>query len=175
MMAMVVLSDAEVAELVRMWNEGVPVRVIYNRMGYCDAVIRRERARLGLTARAANNSRWTPAEDAILKSIVWPCSRRRACELLPGRTWNGIAGRARAFGIRPLSARMGDNSLYTADEDAVIRANYGRSPIADWAHLLPTRSDKGICARAGLLGLVSDLSSAHRAMRIRAARQAVAA
>jgi hypothetical protein len=70
---------------------------------------------------------------------------------------------------------MGDNSLYTADEDAVIRANYGRSPIADWAHLLPTRSDKGICARAGLLGLVSDLSSAHRAMRIRAARQAVAA
>lgn len=48
--------------------------------------------------------------------------------------------------------------LFGPDEDQIIRANYGRQPIREWAHLLRNRTPKAIGNRArDYLGLSSRL------------------
>lgn len=97
-------------------------------------------------------SRWTPDEEALLRSSMAQGGLTAAYAAFPSRSENSVHNKAQVMG---LLAERGPRRVWSSAEDAVLRSNYpdlGPGGIAERG-LLPGRSQRAIVGRASKLGV----------------------
>lgn len=102
----------------------------------------------------SSHERWSPEEDLIL-SENYPTMKRNTSSLLPGRSREACACRARVIGcFIPSNA-----APWTAEEDAILKEHYEEMGAIGIQQLLPHRSQASIHSHCFKLGLHTDAFS----------------
>ena len=93
---------------------------------------------------------WSANEDAQLRLLYPLAEADRLLDVLPGRSWGAIEGRAKRLGLRRI---LRPASEWSAAEDAQLRLLYPLAAAGAVLEALPDRSWKAVEHRAKRLGL----------------------
>jgi hypothetical protein len=165
----IVLPADDLAYLVEQYTAGRSIQWLSDRMGYSRGVIARHVRAHGMMRGVYFRSRYSDDDIARLRAMTWPATIAEVRAAFPGRTIGSIRQLAHRLGIKARiinGAKTG--GAYTAAEDAIIRANYGVSPVRTWMHLIPGRTHKGLIVHARkTLGLRSGIGTFLRGNKLR--------
>lgn len=99
------------------------------------------------------NTNWTPQEEQILRDNYFDCTWPELHELLPGRSENGITGRARRMRLRRKRTRGGSGYCWKPAEDKTLQDMYWDRTPEEIMQALPGRSWNSIHSRAARRGI----------------------
>lgn len=118
----------------------------------CALRARRLGVQMDSSKRYIRSTSWTPEEEAILRRY-YPSEGPNMYHRLPGRTRAACAGRAATIGVAYRCTVRGGHPVWTAEEDAILRAYYPAEGPAVFKRL-PGRTYNACAQRAGKLGCI---------------------
>lgn len=122
---------------------------IAENLGRTTNAIRSVASKHKLTGMATRNQEtWTQEEIDILKTY-FPKEGIKVSSRLPGRTNAAIYSEANHIGVaKGKRTRKSSNSMWTKEEDDIIRKYYKKDGVKKCEELLPERSRQAIIVRA---------------------------
>jgi hypothetical protein len=117
-------------------------------LGRSKASVLRRRANSLQLGKKAASSTWTTEDDAVFRALYG--------EVDTGFLAGMLSRPISALWAHAFCLKVKSRSIWSHDEDEVLRTHFPRAPVSEFAELLPGRSKKNIYYRAEALTLARD-------------------